>query len=164
MRVHRGSTKELLILAFLASWCWAVFAENMCGSEFEDVPSRTLTAKIVFLGRVEGHTQHRYNHKNFDLYTVKVLRIYKGVFEAEVERGPEVVGSVSVGVFSKDKNKADCVGSRLKNGTEYVVFLNGSQGPHNSYHQISSFAEVASNKTVKAVMDFACAKCGESKL
>jgi len=93
-----------------------------CVSDFDDVPSRTARAAVVFEGRVhremasperEGHYQVRF----------RVVRILKGDLEQDrvMNNGGKL--TVTVGEFGPAASAEDCMGVRLDVGSLYIVFL-----------------------------------------
>ena len=129
-----------------------------CGSEFDDLPSRTVLADLVFQGQVIDPIDignGRYN------VTFSVSVVIKGKNLTEKQR------KIVIGMF-KDEGvdvSDGCIGSKMTPGLEYVMFLKKRahhRSEKNLYYRISGLPEmIRDGQTPKEILDHACSACSE---
>lgn len=148
----------LLLLLFVCK----VRCEPLCGSRFDDVPSRTVLAPIVFEGKpriAHNWTQRdqiRYN------YTFRVDRVFKGTLRKR-DSGSGF-RHLMVGIFGHLADRANCVGTNVSLGSTYFVFLNstavGRSGRLNIY-RITSIPEPSTKEVIEDVQKYSRVKSGK---
>lgn len=158
------SIKRTTFFVFLVIIC-RVRCEYLCDSRFDDLPSRTVLAPVVFEGKAQDvHNWKVESGTDKGLYynfTFKVDTVFKGSLpQKDSGKGYR---SIVVGVFGEKGVRTRCVSPKVKIGLSYIVFLNSTiygRAKRLNIYRITSFPEVASNETIKTVKSYSCSKCG----
>lgn len=156
-----------------------------CGSQYEDVPSSSVLASVVFEGTasaVESINDQRGGVDNllYNLVQFKVRRVFKG----DVPRRPsnqDRYASVLVGKFGRQEDKDKCISGMPAIGQPYVVFLNSTerttgvaspswQRPGEAvewsaaaplHFPLSAMPVPSSKRVLRQVRDYTCKGCGK---
>lgn len=167
--------RSVFVVFFLTIFCKlcsvnAGVSTKVCGSAFDDVPSRTLLASIVLEGRAR-----RFQHRNGSLEDLRVvfshLKLYKGSLGGRK--------SLEVGYFSSHDDPEACIAPMVISlEQQYVLFLSGdflevrpALGGRNRttaasassgvIYRLSAFPVLSSRSVVKQVVDYTnCTRCG----
>lgn len=158
------STKRSTFFVLLVIIC-RIRCEYLCGSRFDDLPSRTVLAPIVFEGKAQRlHSWQVESGTGKGLYynfTFRVDTVFKG--RLPLKDSGKGYRAIVVGVFGEKEERTRCVSPKVEIGLSYLVFLNSSvHGRANklNIYRITSFPHVASNETVETVKNYSCSKCG----
>lgn len=135
-----------------------------CAQLYDDIPSRTALATIVFEGRARRLESLPSSVKQVDVehfnVTFKPRRLFKGSLPRTVEGSFEII---TVGVFGRVEDRSACVPS-VHLSSRYLVFLQGQGVPSEYYHQLSfyqifSFPEPFSPESASLAAEYACSNC-----
>lgn len=180
MHSHRLRYTFLGLLIYIQS---AFCRHRICGTDFQDVGSKTYLADIVFEGHYDGiyqrNSQFRRNGRQsggFDsIYDEQTMNIrYNAMFTVhKVLKGSLPRDSsgrryspVVAGEFGAP-NAEECVAvigppGQGRNST-YIVFLKHSLNPAYPIYKISAYPVLSNKSNLKLVKKIACEDCGEYK-
>jgi len=107
-----------------------------CVCDFDDIPSLTVRADIIFEGRayLEVVSPSRSPSKQDSSYLVqfRIVQMLKGKFETNESYLKKEDQIVSVGEFGHESNREDCVAPKVKLDSAYIVFLQSDNESTNS--------------------------------
>lgn len=153
-----------------------------CRTDYNDLGSRTIRASLVFEGLAKSRISHSH-HPHLHRIEFEVLKVLKGELDSSRSKPRRVL----VGDFGQPDVVDNCVAPDVTIDSSYVVFVDGPSASSSStshpdsrisanrsanskssgsssgsrvYH-VSSFPEATSEKAIKEVRSYACAKCGE---
>lgn len=155
---------NLLVLApGIAS---AARVNRTCGQLYDDVPSRTALAAVVFEGRAQRAESlpswaKQVDREHFNV-TFKPRNLYKGDLPRNPEGGFSVI---TVGTFGVAEDRNACIPS-VQLRSRYIVFLRGEGTPSDynrqqSFYEIFSFPERFSPEGASLAAEYACANCSK---
>lgn len=144
----------------------AARVNRTCGQFYDDVPSRTALAAIVFEGRAQRAESlpswaKQVDREHFNV-TFKPRNLYKGDLPRNPEGGLSVI---TVGTFGVVEDRNACVPS-VQLRSRYIVFLRAEGTPSDynrqlSFYEIFSFPEPFSPEGVRLAEEYACANCSK---
>lgn len=157
----------------MAIWVVAVrtVAGRSCGSEFDDLASRTVLATTVFEGRAENVSEIAGDSDtDAALYSVvfRVRHVFKGTMEKRLnaKNNADVYRLVTVGKFGANSDDGACVGSVTLGGV-YVLFVGeriggGGAGQKKVFYENTALPVEATDDVRKTMEDSSCPKCGKN--
>ena len=117
----------IVAVIFLMPLIQLTDSQLSCGSQFDDIQSRTYRSEIVFQGYYQGKYGHDETTRGGGYYQAyfSVTALLKGQLPQEYS-GDFL--PVVVGYFGAQINVAECIAPGLRSDVPYLVFLQGKRG------------------------------------